>query len=812
MPNGLAEDLWKDVREAHIQGDVAKSLELLLSMDESKMTPSELSLKDFALGLLHFQNQQYDKAKQWFQHHVKKKGTLRGYAQYYLGEIMLKRQQWEAAKNRFNAAISERVPRNYIYKSRFYLGQISFQQKHYRSARRHFRYAERKWRSSIDHPKAVYNVMLTEFAQKSRRRACYWARRMYYRYPTYAPVQGWSNDLFNAEYKPGVKTKCNVSFSDRSRRIRRLQWEGLAEKALQEIQTMDIDKLGLSHFFKDRLLAEYYVNQGYASKSLEILMKYREEEKGNYDYNLLLAKAAQRVGNYYLAQNTYRRAMRYTRSSRKKRKAQFKSAFLAYQNQDYDLAAQMFEQLTSRHRRSRLYRDSKWYLAWTKYMRGDSKGALSELKYIARKQKRSWRWRSTVDVEKVQYWTAMAERNLGQFDESYYTLKKLTESKSEGFYSTLSRFRMQQVYQLAKESGKPIELSEKEKRNIASKVNETFVPGAVLPEVPDGFGEQGADKKASASDEEDDADYNENLKVVLDEEPSDFYHSLFKDDIEEDSEEGEFVTYFKDPRLSSRFDRVRDLVRIGYNEAARWELYEIERRTRNETYQKSLMGVYKEIAAYNRSAYVSQVYFGSQRKKYGIEGVRYLWEHAYPRPYQDKVQKVGEEFQVPAEFIYSIMRAESFFKPTIESPVGAKGLMQIMPNTGRQVAQLIGESDFQVEKLLTPEVNIRLGGKYLQRLLKMFGGQIPLAAAGYNAGPHRVENWLHQFGQLEMDEFIEHIPYKETRNYVKKVTRHYALYNKLYANNEVASVFLVQPIKPVLNGRSPIRREHWDKL
>ncbi|MEZ4872012.1 MAG: lytic transglycosylase domain-containing protein [Bdellovibrionales bacterium] len=472
----------------------------------------------------------------------------------------------------------------------------------------------------------------------------------------------------------------------------------------------------------------------------------------------------------------------------------------------------MFAALTKNHRRSSLYRDSKWYLAWTKYLRNDFEGALSDFDYIEKKQKTSWQWRSSITVEKVKYWKAMAQMQLGQFQESYETMQKLSKLKSEDYYGTVSSFRLQQVYQMAKDSGHPIETSSGEKRFIANIDEGKITPEAVLPEVPGEDKNNPPKPNASNSEEEDDSDYNENLKVALDEEPSDFYYSLFKDDVEEESEENEFITYFKHPKLSDRFDRVRDLVRIGYNEAARWELYEIELRTRNETYQKSIMGVYKEIGAHNRSAYVSSIYFGTQRKNYGVEGVKYLWEHAYPRPYLEDVKSASNEFQVQEEFIYSIMRAESFFRATIESPVGAKGLMQIMPNTGRQVSQLIGEQDFVVEDLLKPKVNIRLGAKYLQRLLKMFGGQIPLAAAGYNAGPHRVETWLHQFGDMEMDEFIEHIPYLETRNYVKKVSRHFSLYNKLYANNSVASVFLVQPIKPVLNGREPIRREHWNKL
>tara|TARA_B100000749_G_scaffold280887_1_gene279932 strand:+ start:179960 stop:182362 length:2403 start_codon:yes stop_codon:yes gene_type:complete len=800
------------VREAHIDGDLPKSMKELLSMDESKMGPSDLRLKDFAQGLLFYQNSEKQKSEQWFVHHISKKGSLSGYAHYYMGEIYFGRGEWKTANAHFGKALDAKVPRNFVYKSRYKLGLSNFHLKRFKTARKHFRYVERKWRGSFDHPKVVFDLMKTEFARRSWAKGCYWARKMYHRYPTYPAVVNWTADLAKAEYEPGKATRCTTSFSDRSRRIRRLQWEGMADRAFTEIQKLDVDALGLDDFFKDRLLAEYNINQGFPGKALTILLKYREEQRRNFDFNMLLAKAAQRSGDYYLAQNTYRRAMKYTKSSRKKRKALFRSAFLSYQNRDYDLAAQGFESLTSRQRRSSLYRDAKWYLAWTKYLRGDFEGAISDFKYIQRKQKRSWRWRSSISVDKVKYWMSMAQKHLNLFEESYANLREISLQRSEGYYTTASRFRMQQVFQLAKESGQPIKLTEKDGRNIANVLEKSLIPDAVLPEVPAEEDQPVPRSAMSDSEEEDDPDYNENLKVVIDDEPSDFYHSLFKDDVVEGEPEHEFVTYYRDPRLASRFDRVRDLVRIGFNEAARWELYEIERRTRNETYQKSIMGVYKEIGAYNRSAYVSDIYFGGQRRKYGISGVKYLWEHAFPQPYKEQVLDSSKEFGVPPEFIFSIMRAESFFRATVESPVGAKGLMQIMPNTGRKVASLIGDDDFNVNDLLTPKVNIRLGSRYLKRLMTMFKGQLPLAAAGYNAGPHRVENWLHQFGEVEMDEFIEHIPFMETRNYVKKVARHYALYNKIYADNNVASVFLVRPVEPVLKGRSPINREHWNKL
>ena len=157
------------------------------------------------------------------------------------------------------------------------------------------------------------------------------------------------------------------------------------------------------------------------------------------------------------------------------------------------------------------------------------------------------------------------------------------------------------------------------------------------------------------------------------------------------------------------------------------------------------------------------------------------------------------------------MRAETFFKAQAISPVGARGLMQLMPYTARKVASLIEGWSFRERQLMDPKVNIHLGGRYLKRLLIKFGGNIPLAAAAYNAGPHRVENWLYQFGKLDMDEFIEHIPFIETRNYVKKVVNNLNAYKRLYSMEKKSLAWLTKPVG-IKAKKKPATRETWEPL
>jgi soluble lytic murein transglycosylase len=136
---------------------------------------------------------------------------------------------------------------------------------------------------------------------------------------------------------------------------------------------------------------------------------------------------------------------------------------------------------------------------------------------------------------------------------------------------------------------------------------------------------------------------------------------------------------------------------------------------------------------------------------------------------------------VPAELALSIARRESEFYPKARSHVGAAGLMQLMPKTGQAMADRIGMSDFQVNDLYDPTVNVRLGSEYLAKLKDDYGYNIPLIAAGYNAGPSRANAWIERYGDPRSNEtnaidWIEHIPFRETRNYVMRVAESVPVY------------------------------------
>ena len=126
--------------------------------------------------------------------------------------------------------------------------------------------------------------------------------------------------------------------------------------------------------------------------------------------------------------------------------------------------------------------------------------------------------------------------------------------------------------------------------------------------------------------------------------------------------------------------------------------------------------------------------------------------------------------------VYAVIRQESAFMPDARSPAGALGLMQIMPRTGRMLMRSIGRKLRSRNQLLVPDLNVDLGTRYIRSLLSKTVGHFVLAAASYNAGPHRVRSWLPEETEVEADVWIDNIPFTETRRYVRRLLAYSAIY------------------------------------
>jgi soluble lytic murein transglycosylase len=160
-----------------------------------------------------------------------------------------------------------------------------------------------------------------------------------------------------------------------------------------------------------------------------------------------------------------------------------------------------------------------------------------------------------------------------------------------------------------------------------------------------------------------------------------------------------------------------------------------------------------------------------------------FYQFRYPRAYQDIVEDISVKYKVDPFLMFSVAREESRFDPHAKSIAGALGIMQIMPQTAKRLDRRLRLGASRTYEILDIEKNLHLGIYLMSKNIREFGSYSQ-ALAAYNAGEHQVRNWLRQGRYESADEFIEDIPYRETRKYVKRVLTSYFEYNRLFSQKD----------------------------
>jgi soluble lytic murein transglycosylase len=192
---------------------------------------------------------------------------------------------------------------------------------------------------------------------------------------------------------------------------------------------------------------------------------------------------------------------------------------------------------------------------------------------------------------------------------------------------------------------------------------------------------------------------------------------------------------------------------------------------------------------------------------------RHLWGRAfgarvpealaafYPRAFANAVESEATRYQVSPFLVWAIMRRESAFRPEVASAADARGLMQVIPPTARAIAKKLSEPEPAPAELFSPSLSIRYGAWYLSQLMKRFSHPA-LAAAAYNAGPDAAVKWVKEKGALPLDLFVEEIPFRETRGYVKQVLADLYLYQSFYGKEAATQRLSLTVPSPATEGVS----------
>jgi soluble lytic murein transglycosylase len=231
-------------------------------------------------------------------------------------------------------------------------------------------------------------------------------------------------------------------------------------------------------------------------------------------------------------------------------------------------------------------------------------------------------------------------------------------------------------------------------------------------------------------------------------------------------------------RFDKQLERWSLLRDIGWNESAAFELAQIKRDVGNT---KSALYNLADALIKGGHPYAG-IATGRELREKGESWNRRLLRIMYPFPYQEIIERESRKHGLDPYFVAALMRQESQFNPRARSGAGAIGLMQVMPATGRQLGRGENVGAVTPETLTDPDINIRLGTKFLADLMRTWHSRPDAVLAAYNAGPSRMARWRSFPEFAAPDLFVERIPFAETRDYVRVVRVNTSIYHALYGD------------------------------
>lgn len=248
-----------------------------------------------------------------------------------------------------------------------------------------------------------------------------------------------------------------------------------------------------------------------------------------------------------------------------------------------------------------------------------------------------------------------------------------------------------------------------------------------------------------------------------------------------------------------RIERARLLNAAGLPDIA---VSELRFGAKNETEQPQLLGLEAAQSADSpfRALRIMKSFSGDYLSVPFEKASLKFWQMLFPLPYKDEVFESARAHGLDPFYVAGLIRQESEFNPSAKSPANAYGLMQLLPSTGRMLGRKEGIRAVPATLLLNPSMSIRLGTQYLRGQLDSWDGDWYRTLAAYNAGPGRVHQWLNFANFREPVEFIESVPFTETREYIQAVLRNADIYRELYSGKHTLDptpVYVRKTVTPV---------------
>lgn len=788
--NSLINSLFTKVHE-YLDLDQKEKALFLLRNKSIELVGVDKELSHFAQGILSVDNGQYKEGLIQL-NQIKDLDELDDYINYYKSLAQFHLKNYKEADKTISKIkkTKSKTQKDLNNKISFLKGKLDLQFGRGLDAYKNLTPLLKSWRGTYQKQEVLTALLDSAIKDKlfSKGRYCPWFYELYEDYPNSNISSMWGLTQESLVYEK-KQIDCDISIYNKKARIKKLYLEGfnpIIEAALKNYEGKELVYLN----------AYYQYLVGDMAKALKTMKAV--EDKLNFSEKTFLARLYYYGGQPQKSINIYKSLFELTKSYYKKAWLNIVIAEQYLEIQDFKNAINYFETAKNDFSRSKRSVEGEWGVAWAKYLNENYQEAYQDFITIIENARKDPRKYKSIDLDKSFYWSARALQKSGQNHLAVMIYKELAEDPSISYYALLSSLRMSE---LAERSNILLTQKDflnipwaKEVKNLAEKKSKFIdslklaarMPSSFLIGVhPNGF--KGVD-------------LNENYP---------------KTPLETTNQE---KSEHKDV-----FNRYTYLTRVGFLDDASHELSLVKNQAKTKPLKNLLLDYFLSVDDYSNFSRLATLSFYSERQSEDKDLAYSYWSKAYPKAYEEYVNETSRLFNVSKNLVWGVMRAESFFDPKIVSPVGARGLLQIMPYTGIKLQALLsGHNPLEIKpsvneqmdlssSLSQPRVNIRYGSFYLKRLLKQFDGHLPFAITSYNGGPHRVKLWSSKFGNREQDEFTEMIPFDETRKYLKKVSRNMFIYDLLYSDEDLDMNFLVKKIPFKLEGEPPTA-EYWGML
>ncbi|MFN9067568.1 MAG: tetratricopeptide repeat protein, partial [Bdellovibrionales bacterium] len=587
-------------------------------------------VKFFKSGIKEFQNADFENAIESFSKALEVDHRLKDYSLFYRAKSYYAMKNLELAEKDLIKIDKDPPHFKLRLEARLLLAQIYFEQKRPHFVRGLLAKIQKRVKRTEDEPQVLLALARSD-RLSGIGRGCRFLIELYTRFPDYPDVRHWDADLEKNEFL-GEPTNCPNSTDEFRERMRALLWAGLDQKAFAEMVLVSGRLRNEDPVISDIIRSQFHLQEGDVQKAYELLKPHAEAQINDAAFMLNFASAASRAGDSSVALGAYLHISKVHRRSKQAQRALFLASVLSYQFQDYDGAEKRFNEFIRQHPRSKLAVESRWHLAWLDYLRGDYDRALSRFQELIKKSVRQ-----PAQLQKYQYWMAVSLIKLGRLNRAQTILTRIAQDPLRGYYAVAADSRLVELKTLKASQRPPPVVTKWAFVETMMPAMDTFYAG------PEEFDEE--------------EDYT---SFVIDEEERELQDGAIEEPVEVNGEAE--VTEIKTPKLAERFETSQILKSLGLVEWAKWENYEIERKTRNKDYLRTLISSYEGIEQYHRSSQIAHHRFIAERRKLGLASGNGLWSSAYPRAYRKVVEKWSSKEGVPDEFVWAIMKQESQFK------------------------------------------------------------------------------------------------------------------------------------------------------